>query len=520
MSLSIDIVPLTNSLDMYGPPDTCSAYSLSGHVAISVKPHYSLFERRSAIRLLLQSLCLTFEGQTEIVTPKIGYSATRLCCVTRELITEEPVELNNEGEDDLVGPCVWNVVFNLPIPGWLPQTSVIGVDKVGVKYVLHATAKFEVINDHQSGSGWGLATLCNTFRPRVRSVNTRKQILLRRYVAAPSTEPLIPPVVTYCINALMSSTYSGKNGIPTEILEKIEVIATVPEFVNVKDSLVPVTVRMRTRGLDAAECKRLQVTEIVTDITQKEKYRCRPSNTYLAMYPVPPKNRQPPNEPLLEPNPISDIYECGFASMGGSSSDVDARTVSFLPPDESGKYQFSKGNYVFADDATPREVPTWYTMEITVPFITQKAANVKDTQEWLDAALLPSITTPLYNITHEVAFSITCSYDVPGTEGESLNECFVFRIPIFMVHAPPTMPIPRCLTPPPSLCASRMMSDASSVPVSSQTLPPYSQLYDYNGERKIDYSIPLPLYEPSHGMPSSSLIDLEADASLAKSALL
>ena len=45
-----------------------SAYSLSGVVTISVSSPYSLFERRRTAKLLLQSLSLTFEGQSEIFT--------------------------------------------------------------------------------------------------------------------------------------------------------------------------------------------------------------------------------------------------------------------------------------------------------------------------------------------------------------------------------------------------------------------------------------------------------------------
>ena len=37
-----------------------------------------------------------------MVTPRLGYSAVRLCSFSRELVTGEPVELNNEGEEDSI----------------------------------------------------------------------------------------------------------------------------------------------------------------------------------------------------------------------------------------------------------------------------------------------------------------------------------------------------------------------------------------------------------------------------------
>lgn len=105
MSVLIDIIPLSDALEMYGEPDTScvrlqlevlqtnlysllifsAAYSLSGHVSISITSTSSIFENRRPVRLLLQSLTLTFEGQSEVVTPSIGYASIRLCSLSREL---------------------------------------------------------------------------------------------------------------------------------------------------------------------------------------------------------------------------------------------------------------------------------------------------------------------------------------------------------------------------------------------------------------------------------------------------
>lgn len=84
-----------------------SAYSLSGHVSISLSPSSSFFDRRQTARYLLQSLSLTFDGQAEIFTPTIGYSAVRLCSVTRELApSEDTLELTNEGHEESGEPCM------------------------------------------------------------------------------------------------------------------------------------------------------------------------------------------------------------------------------------------------------------------------------------------------------------------------------------------------------------------------------------------------------------------------------
>lgn len=67
-----------------------AAYSLSGHVSISVSS-----SSQTPARLLLQSISLTFEGQSEVFTPCTGYSSLRLCSLAREL-APKPTELSNE----------------------------------------------------------------------------------------------------------------------------------------------------------------------------------------------------------------------------------------------------------------------------------------------------------------------------------------------------------------------------------------------------------------------------------------
>lgn len=88
-------------------PSPSSAYSLSGHISISLSSPFSLFESRRTARLLLQSISLTFEGQSEVFTPNTGYSSLRLCAVTRELAPSVPIQLSNQGHEDSSEPCMF-----------------------------------------------------------------------------------------------------------------------------------------------------------------------------------------------------------------------------------------------------------------------------------------------------------------------------------------------------------------------------------------------------------------------------
>lgn len=82
-----------------------SSYSLSGHVSIALTSPYAIYGPRRTARILLHSVTLTFEGQSEVLMPLTGYSAVRLCTETHEITPPEPVEMNNEGHEDSGKPC-------------------------------------------------------------------------------------------------------------------------------------------------------------------------------------------------------------------------------------------------------------------------------------------------------------------------------------------------------------------------------------------------------------------------------
>jgi hypothetical protein len=272
-----------------------SAYSLSGHVSISVTSPFTLFERRRTARLLLQSVLLTFEGQTEIITPQTGYSPLRLYSITREIAPNDPVELNNEGHEESNEPCkpplsvsnsdrsrfyigVWNVVFNLPIPGWLPATTTYGVEEAGVRYGLFAEAKFINLDDNQS-STWSFASLCAPFRSKVKSADAQRPITLRRLMSLPDESPdsLTPTTMTYLVNSpVIAKVADHRPQIPPEVLSKIQVLASVPTYVDLDGDNFPLIIRMRTKDLEASECKRIQLSSIAADVIQKEKSRYAP----------------------------------------------------------------------------------------------------------------------------------------------------------------------------------------------------------------------------------------------------
>lgn len=271
----------------------------------------------------------------------------------------------------------------------------------------------------------------------------------------------------------------------------------------------------------------------ICDVKTFFLYRSRPSSRCLLQYPLPPPEMQPPNVPLLDPHPLSFIYESGIF---GRAAESVSRTFSLLPSPSSGAYKLEESNYVFANDATPQDVPTWYTMEALIPFVQSSPAKADaECPEWPGPPnLLPSLSSPLYSVHHDVSITLTCAFDLPS--GETAYEQLDFTVPITFANVAPNLPSVRTWTPPPvhspSSADSAALSTSATPPLSSPTsldfssnsfsdpipvLPAYSQLYDFNGERKIDYSTPLPLYSPrssTETLSSATLISPASDSHL------
>lgn len=168
---------------------------------------------------------------------------------------------------------IWNVIFNLPIPGWLPPTTSQGIEDIGIRYFLRATAKFTYL-DHDQMS-WSLTSICTPFLSRVKSAHGQMEIQLRRFISAPRVDIVQPKVINYLVDShdSTSTSFSSKPSVPVEVLNKIQLLVSVPEYTNVKGSTLPLTLRLRTKNLCEEDCKRLQVTEVAVDILQREKCR-------------------------------------------------------------------------------------------------------------------------------------------------------------------------------------------------------------------------------------------------------
>ncbi|EPQ57975.1 hypothetical protein GLOTRDRAFT_103940 [Gloeophyllum trabeum ATCC 11539] len=514
MSVSLSIHPFSDSLELYGHPDPSSAYSLSGHVSISLASTSSLFERRRAVRLLLQSLTITFEGQTELITTETGYSGMRLCSITRELAPSDPIELSNEGQEDSEAPCFWNVIFNIQVPGWLPPSERFGdiseSEEAGTSYALYATAKFANVFEPSADQSWLLSTLCSSFRSKPRVVSAdRCPIFIRRFMPAPSmpsSSTSLFPLASFANEPLanLPEECPDSSSIPLNVLSKIQVVASVPNHIDVDEGSIPLTLRLRARDLPEDVAARLRLTKFTADVEQTEKFRISPSSEYTAQFPLPPQSEQPPYKSLRSCHPMGALYDLGFATDGPRRS--VSRSFSVLSPEHSGSFTLSGGEHVFSEsDRGDGSLSSWWSIQTEVPLGMSDEDKTK--KHWGGPRRLrPTAQTPLFDVRHKLHLVLAYTYDLDQNQAKPKRaEARVkFCIPLDFVRVEPQAAL---YTPPlspassvSSVCSLTTSLSMTSIPYTS-TLPPYSQLYDCNGERKIDYSTPLPLYTPSPVSP-------------------
>ena len=227
----------------------------------------------------MQSLVITFDGQTELVTPDTGYTPYRICSVTKELAPQSPLfELNSESFEDSDKPCVWNVIFDLAIPGWLPSSNLEDDENapVAIRYALHAAATFVSPGQALSTSYFACFaspitnSLFPSWFPSSRTVRAKRCDVEIARVMAPTDSPI--PFVPYTVDSNINDEgITGK--IPSEVLSKIAITASVPEYVDMENNFFELRLRMRACGLEPLHCKRLRLTNFMIDVLQFEKYR-------------------------------------------------------------------------------------------------------------------------------------------------------------------------------------------------------------------------------------------------------
>lgn len=199
------------------------------------------------------------------------------------------------------------------------------------------------------------------------------------------------------------------------------------------------------------------------------------------------------------------IYEMGLSACPPPRQ-VLSRTFSLLPTEHSRRFVLAGDGYIFDGDSNTSDV-TWYSLSTNITVA--KERETTDEKDWKQIrALRESGHSPFFSVQHQLSLSLKCTYDLSeGENPERATRHLSFNLPIRFVRTPPV--ISRGHSPSLSCCPSLLsLADTCSEPSTptsdflppslpyTNTLPAYSQLFESNGDRKIDYSIPLPLYTP------------------------
>ncbi|RPD66650.1 hypothetical protein L227DRAFT_560016 [Lentinus tigrinus ALCF2SS1-6] len=530
--LELEVLPFDH-VDMYGEPDKDAAYSLSGQVAVTLVPSLGWFCDAPPVeeRFLLESLVLTFEGQSELVSSQTGYASCRIVEFSEELITSGPVELRHKWDQ---GPSCdrarWFVVFNLKIPGWLPPTcsTTIGIgarEQPEVSYRLSAVAKFR---DAKPVPQFSWRT-CYGMSPSTSQVarTSGASVKVNRYKLPPP--PCLLGESDFPNSPFRSVEYAGSitegcSRIPLEILSKLRMRACVPEHIAVDSGSFPLLLKIRPDGLSAEERKRLHLNGFFVAASQRELLRSSMSKQYASQWPVPPASEQPPNRPLRSRRDDIREYECGLLFTPPPGTTAQA-THSLLPSGFSGRIELEgvdTAKASFADERFDDE-NTWVRIRVDIPF-RDLLIDPQHLRQYADhpvPKLRPTELGPILSVMHSLDIALTCTYDMPEGAGagegdqsapDRVLDELKLTIPLSFVRVPrsgPHQPVaesftadcenPLSRTGPAGSVRLRPELVQRSQPY-AQTLPAYNQLYHKNGVRKEDPT-PLPLYAPEGQTP-------------------
>ncbi|KAI8982858.1 hypothetical protein BD414DRAFT_87015 [Trametes punicea] len=507
--LQLEVLPL-DSVDMYGEPDKTSAYSLSGHVEVKLTPPTSLLydPPPSEERFALESLVLTFEGQSELLCPETGYASCRLIEFSQELIQGGPIEIGHFWDENLRDPQRWLITFNLAVPGWLPPScsTTFGSRKREeheVSYRLYAKATYR---DMRPGSSKSLRSMCYGYSslPSTQTTTSPGSIVkINRYTLPPApdtlTDSAFPQYPFPSVEFAGSVKGTSSSQIPVDVLSKLRVLAYLPEHVSMDSESFPLHLRLRPEGFTAEERRRLRLPRFAVTATQTEVWRTRRSrmsSKFAEKWPVPPSSEQPPKKPLRVCR--DDIREYEYSLLLSTPPSTTAKhTYSILPRDFPSAFDLQDATMdtgSFADGAFD-EPDTWVQMRLDVPFRREALVDKKRLEQYEDVPipkLRPSERGPLLTVVHALDVVFTCTYDL--SEGEDTNiamDELRLNLPLSFVRLPrrtfqlpiaelPGLEMRQAVLPPPSLPYAI-------------ALPAYSQLYYSNGTLREDPT-PLPRY--------------------------
>ena len=399
MPLSLEIVPITDILYMYGSQDTeyaftfrlpaaathlvhSASYSLSGQVVLNMTPPRSAFSFAARQPALLTSLTVTFEGKQEHFSATSGYTARRLCRTSQTLVVpSSPVAVPSTSDHRIA------IVFDLAVPGWLPATlNSKHSTTAATSYAIYATATYA--SDEYPGV-FSIGRQKSAHAPPVPISVKRNRITSAPKPCTFSVAPGVKEPSTSCIPPNVASG----------ILAKMH----IPSYLNIADPKFDLRVEL------GSAAPGVSVHEFTVKLAQRSTYFTSP-NPACAL-PLPPPSQQPPKVPLLSTHELMILAHHGI-SFQPDLVRIEADNVA--DPDHAHTFLMEEGDEGHRLEPTPSV--------ITVPIhLNRRAAHV-------------DYTSPFLDISHVLQVHFVVSYN--GSPKETL--CAKLNLPFVELFAADT----------------------------------------------------------------------------------
>lgn len=367
MPLSLEIVPITDRLYMYGSQDTeyvnqhcnrstpltsslvhSASYSLSGQVVLTMTPPRSAFSFAAARQpALLTSLTVTFEGKQEHFSETAGYTARRLCQTSQTLVVpSNPIAVPSTSDHRIA------IVFDLAVPGWLPAT-------LTSKHSTTASTSYAI---------YATATYASDEYPAVFSIGRQKsahaqpvQISVKR-----NRTTSAPKSCTYSVAPGVKEPSTSR--IPPHIASGILAKIHIPSYLNIADQKFDLRVEL------GSEAPGVSVHEFTVKLAQRLTYFTSPNPA--CTLPLPPPSQQPPKVPLLSTHELMLLAHHGI-SFQPDLSRMEADDVTH--PEHAHTFLMEEGEAGHSLETTPSV--------ITVPIhLNRRAAHADYTSPFLDVS--------------------------------------------------------------------------------------------------------------------------------------
>ncbi|TIB70216.1 hypothetical protein E3Q23_03031 [Wallemia mellicola] len=454
----LSIVPDDNNIYMFGTTRTCSQYSLSGNIIISIPP----LERK---QLRIHSLSVTFQGAAQYSDSQSRLSNYRLAHCSDQIVkrTNAPHVFENDSNEFINV----SVFFDLRLNGWLPPS--ISLPSSRTSYGLFAKMECTIEPIEHSKRSSLLWPLNNTIK--------------KLTVLAPESEIYI---TRHRNQHQRSRVHNIRSQCPTHDIKDFKPVRIgikTPMWYFTDDDDLKLDIFTGLVNDDSDESTEARLESLQLGCVEEIHYTSEPRQRYLQTYPLP--QCQPPTYPLIPFNnsfpehTLNDIASTlGISTMPTSytRSRLVARGVG--PPPATAAF----ATHTFGEEGVNISGKLTARIALTLPMPTkEERSSDKVNPNGCNSSPYPDCETPFVKVRHALRLILNIIRKAPGDEewrGESID----ITIPVWFSTRSSDSQI--------EVQAQRLALLKSKGLLPHSNLPAYSQLYTDQGAQVEDEEAP------------------------------